>query len=308
MTKFDDKEIFILFERWICKERNLSRNTYITYINVLRQFFEFLLLHHGENPTLEKILSLELSEIRAFLAHRMRKNVQKQSNAVALSALKTFYRFLKRQKYNVTTQINLLRRPKCDKKLPRPLSIFSMQKILNNESAQKDWIKLRNSAFFILLYGAGLRIMEAISIDFGDWQMSQDHYLKIIRKGGREHLIPILPFIYDVLQKYLDLCPYHKNIPSDPLFWGEMGKRLQPAIIQKKMRMIRKELKLPEHTTPHSLRHSFATHLLENGAGLRDIQELLGHSSLRSTQRYTKTSPNYLIASYKKHHPQFHNN
>ena len=310
----DNLQINILkdFAQWILQERGGSAYTKRTYLSILKQFLSFQAIHKG-GFSLEMLLTLSLSDIRAFLAYRLSLSIKKQSNAVALSVLKTFFIFLKKQGHEIMTPFHLLRRPKHEKKLPRPLSIENAKRVTSillsdselPEKKEEKWIKLRDWALLVILYGAGLRIMEALSLNVKDWASPDQENLKILGKGKQERIVPLLPFVNSCLFTYLKNCHYHRNYPEDPLFWGKKGNRLNPVMLQKKMRTLRSELNLPSHTTPHSLRHSFASHLLQGGATLRDIQELLGHKSLKATQRYTEVTPSHLLQLYKKNHPHY---
>jgi integrase/recombinase XerC len=162
-------------------------------------------------------------------------------------------------------------------------------------------VALRNYALFMLLYGSGLRIGEALSLNIA--QMPHDGYLRVTGKGRKERQVPVLKNVEEALQEYLDACPYAQTAER-AIFIGKRGERLNQGVAQREMRSLRNTLGLPETATPHALRHSFATHLLQNGANLREIQELLGHASLSTTQRYTEINAEELIKIYKAAHPR----
>ncbi len=165
-----------------------------------------------------------------------------------------------------------------------------------------DWISVRDTAVLLLLYGSGLRISEALSIRRADAPVGDVDVLRISGKGGKERLAPVLPVAREAVARYIALCP-HTLQPQDVLFRGEKGGALSPRLIQLRMQDLRASLGLPETATPHALRHSFATHLLSAGADLRQIQELLGHASLSTTQVYTEVDRDRLLAVYDKAHP-----
>ncbi len=167
--------------------------------------------------------------------------------------------------------------------------------------AQQDWIAARDRALFTLLYGCGLRIDEALSLNIED--MPRDGFLRVVGKGDKERQVPVIELVNNTILNYVKLIPFGTEGKS-PLFLGARGKRLNQGIAQKAMRELRKTLGLPENATPHALRHSFATHLLQNGANLREIQELLGHASLSTTQRYTEINAEELMKVYKNAHPR----
>lgn len=292
-------DIIAQFHQWLVQERGLSPLTGKTYLTVMDHFVRFMTLHYGQPCNLERLLSLTLSDIRAFLAHRLSQPVQKQTNALALSALKTFYRYLKGQGYSFTSSLSQVRRPRCQRTIPRPLSHTHMDKLL--EVMPEGWVAWRDYALMVILYAAGLRIGEALALNYGQWGEG----VRVLGKGGKERLVPILPLAHQMVAGYLTRCPYHRAHAEDPLFWGERGHRLQAPIFRRRLQQLRIQLHLPAHTTPHSLRHSFASHLLEKGASLRDIQELLGHRSLKATQRYTMTPLAHIQGLYQQAHPQW---
>ena len=154
---------------------------------------------------------------------------------------------------------------------------------------------------FTLMYGCGLRIAETLSLDVKDVSPVPE-ILRIKGKGNKERLVPVLPAVKRTLQTYLNHHPH--PLPEYPLFIGSHGDRINPGVVQRSVRQIREMMGLPETTTPHALRHSFATHLLQNGGDLRSIQELLGHSSLSATQRYTKVTTKDMERNYQKAHPR----
>jgi integrase/recombinase XerC len=195
------------------------------------------------------------------------------------------------------------RTPKFEKPLPRPVKKSDAKNLINQIDIQseKEWINARNVAVITLLYGCGLRISEALSLTFG--QTPLPDVLNIIGKGNKERIIPVLPIAQLAVKKYLKECPY-SFLPEDYLFKGARGGPLNQRIIRKVMEETRMQLGLPSTSTPHSMRHSFATHLLEAGGDLRVIQELLGHASLSSTQAYTAVDQASLMSVYKKAHPK----
>jgi integrase/recombinase XerC len=199
--------------------------------------------------------------------------------------------------------IKLLRHPKIDRNLPRPMQTESIEQVLHETEQQHDnWIGLRDRALFILLYGAGLRIDEALRLNCADWPISGDSFT-ITGKGNKQRQIVILDVVEKAVANYRTACPFAEQA-TRPLFMGVQGKRLNQGVVQRSMRHIRSLLNLPDTVTPHALRHSFATHLLLDGVNIRAIQELLGHSSLSSTQRYTELDISDLRATIEKWHPR----
>ena len=166
------------------------------------------------------------------------------------------------------------------------------------------WIAARDHAIAMLLYGAGLRISEALSLTLSDLATAENS-LRILGKGSKERQVPLLSIVRKALESYISQSPFHGGKSgSFPLFIGLRGKKLQAAIFSRTVQRIRREMGLPDNLTPHALRHGFATHLLSQGAELRDIQELLGHVSLSTTQRYTHVDTSRLMDAYTAAHPK----
>lgn len=297
------EEIIIQWTKWLGTEKNVSPHTLISYQTDLRIFFEFLTHHLGKKLEVKELQELESKDVRAFLSYRARQGVSNRSNARGLSTIRTFYKFLQK-KYNIeTSQISLVRSPKQQTTLPRPLSQTQALKVVTPVEGQEDWVSARDMALFSLLYGAGLRISEALGLKVGDIANASKQ-LRITGKGNKHRYVPLLPLILEKIQCYRDLCPYIEN-PNRPLFLGEKGKTLNPGVAQRAMRNLRAYYNLPESATPHSLRHSFATHLLEGGSELRVIQELLGHTSLSTTQKYTHVDTGHLKEVHRSTHPRW---
>jgi integrase/recombinase XerC len=164
-------------------------------------------------------------------------------------------------------------------------------------------VQARDEALFTLLYGCGLRIAEALALDVRDApRVGDDAMLRVVGKGSKQRVVPVLPVVREAIAAWLALHPSPQ--PEAPLFVGVRGARLDPAVAQRTMRLFRRLRGMPEHATPHALRHSFATHLLEGGADLRSIQDLLGHASLSTTQRYTSVETTRLMEVWRKAHPR----
>lgn len=282
--------------------KKLSQNSVISYKNDLSKFFIFFQDYIEKNIGLKEIESIKISEFRSFLTYRRNSEISSNSIARNISALKSFFRFLiKNNKIKESSVFNL-KSPKLKKSLPRPINVdLAIQVIKQAEEIEDEkWIGLRNKAILILLYGCGLRISEALSLNYDDVQ-NEDHIL-IKGKGEKERIVPMMPYIKKGIENYLEACP-KEIISGEALFIGKRFSRLSPRIIQYALKKIRTALSLPETATPHALRHSFATHLLDSGGDLRTIQELLGHSSLSTTQKYTKVETSKLLDIYKKSHP-----
>ena len=284
-------------------ERRASAHTIAAYRRDLENFSRFLAEHLGRLPELADLNDLRLADFRAWLARRAQESRAKTSTARALSSLRGFFRYLKRRGKAENAALGLLRTPKLPRALPKPLSPDETEDAITRigDVAAEPWMALRDTAIITLLYGCGLRISEALALDrksapFGD-------SLRIKGKGNKERIVPVLPAVGEAVAAYLADCPYRLK-PEDPLFVGARGARLSAGVVQRQVRKVRRYLGLPETATPHALRHSFATHLLSSGADLRAIQELLGHASLSTTQRYTQVDKAQLMEVYTKAHPR----
>ena len=194
--------------------------------------------------------------------------------------------------------------PKKPRSVPRPLTVDNARAVVaGGMAADLDWVVARDVAVLLLLYGCGLRISEALQITYRDRPTGERDVLRIIGKGQKERVVPVLPAVVSAITHYLSLLPYDLE-PNDALFRGAKGGPLSARVVQLAMARLREELMLPETATPHALRHSFATHLLSAGADLRQIQELLGHASLSTTQIYTDVDREHLLGVYDAAHPR----
>ena len=303
--KVCSNEVMILEKKWskyILELQGLSINTANAYKRDLANFLNFLFSYDEEIVTTEKLSEVSIRTLRAWLSHKKGKKIQPRSVSRALSAVKNFYRWLfSNQKIENSYVLNF-KGPKLKPRLPRPLSIKETKKMLNSiaSDSKKSWVSARNYSILILLYGCGLRISEALDLKFSCIPIPDT--LRILGKGNKERLVPVLPIARDAINNYLSLCPYTLK-KTDYIFLGKRGKKLNPKIIQNIVLQSRLELGLPSTATPHSLRHSFATHLLSAGGDLRTIQELLGHESLTSTQVYTELNEDRLMEVFTSTHP-----
>lgn len=286
-------------------ERNYSPHTLKNYLHDLKVFLIFMNDHFGVPLNLSEIERMRIQDLRSFLSSRLLDQVSNRSNKRLISTLRSLSRFLHQTYHLDNTIFLMLESPKIPHTLPRPVSEEDAKSIITSLSPHGDvWVSLRDQALFTLLYGAGLRISEALSITGRDLRVlsDQDH-LNIRGKGKKERQVPVLKIVQDTLHAYLQDMPFVID-DDEPIFRGVRGDPLHPSIAQKTMRHIRYSLGLPNSTTPHSLRHSYATHLLREGADLRAIQELLGHESLSTTQKYTELDEEALLQVFKKAHPR----
>ena len=286
---------------WLKVEKNVSRHTLRAYTGDIAQFVTFLSHHKARAISIADVSDTTLNEFRAWMSRQTMDGRANASRARTLSGLKNFLSWMDKQGLAHNAAIKTVRTPKMPRKLPRPLHQNQAFSVLA-EATGGDWIGLRDRALFTLLYGCGLRIDEALSLDVKD--LPREGFLIVMGKGRKERQVPVLPLVVRALQDYREACPYEET-GSRPLFVGtKNGKRLHQGVAQKSMRDLRRALSLPETATPHALRHSFATHLLQNGANLREIQELLGHASLSTTQRYTDINAEEMMKVYKSAHPR----
>jgi integrase/recombinase XerC len=284
-------------------ERGRSPATLASYERDLRQFLAFLKRDLGHPPCLADLARLDVKAVRRFLAARRREGAASRSLARTVSALRTFYRWLESTDQVANRALAQVAMPRIPHTLPKPLTVGKAAALVEDDGAEDDWIRARDVAVMLLLYGAGLRISEALSLARRDAPVSGRDVIRITGKGGKERLVPILPVTQRAIERYLALCPYPLD-PQAPLFVGAKGGPLSPRLIQLAIARMRDELALPETATPHALRHSFATHLLAAGADLRQIQELLGHASLSTTQVYTEVDRERILAVYDRAHPR----
>ena len=295
------------WQDWLTHEKHYSAHTLDAYSRDVISFFKFLGRHLGHAPGLEDLDRLSTRDFRGYLARRNLDGLERTSTARAMSTLKTFFKYLVREGRIKNTIIQTVRIPKVPKSIPKALSIEDALTALDvvEELSDELWVGKRNKALLTLLYGCGLRLGEALKLsrDEGLRALDGDASLVISGKGGKQRLVPVLPAVSKAIQDYLDVSPFQFEGDA-PLFVGVRGKRLNPAIAQKTVRELRALLKLPDSATPHALRHSFATHLLGGGGDLRTIQELLGHASLSSTQRYTEVDGEHLSMVYDATHPR----
>ena len=286
-------------------DREFTDKTIEAYRRDLDQFTAFLRGRLGHPPCLGDMSVLTVKDFRAFMSARRKAGIAGRSLARTLSALRSFFRWLEQSDITKNRAILQIVRPKVPHALPKPLAVDKAADLVapSSHADKEEWIAARDTAVLLLLYGAGLRISEALSLTVDDAPTRERDVARIIGKGGKERLAPILPVAIEAIDAYRALCPYPLTAQS-PLFLGARGGPLSPRIIQLAIERLRETLGLPHNATPHALRHSFATHLLSAGADLRQIQELLGHASLSTTQIYTEVERDRLLAVYDAAHPR----
>lgn len=293
------------FLGWLAGERRAATLTVEAYSRDVAAFLGFLTNHLGAEPDLDSLARLRASDIRAWLAHEAMGGAINATRARHLSAVRSFFRYLSRHHDVDNAQLKLIQSPRAKKPLPKALARAEAISVANDvgDLTGDTARAARDTALFSLLYGSGLRIAEALALDVRDAPPPGGaDALRVIGKGSKERIVPVLPVVRDAIAAWLRHHP--DRSPGAPLFVGARGGRLQSGIARRTLREFRRQNGLPEHATPHALRHSFATHLLGAGADLRAIQELLGHASLSTTQRYTHVDEAALLDVWRKAHPR----
>jgi integrase/recombinase XerC len=305
-----DPQLIRRVQDWLASlaaERRYSTLTVEAYGRDVRQFFDFLGVRQNCPPSVESLVTLRPADVRAFMAQRRTTGIGTRSLLRTLAGIRSFARFLERESVASIPAIFSTRSPRNIKSLPRPLPAPAAQRLVQMDSGSADsddpWIVARDIAVLGLLYGAGLRISEALGIRRRDAPIGDVDQLVVIGKGRKTRLVPVIEGVRKRVELYLDLCPYPLP-PQGPLFVGKKGGQLSPRLIQLRVERMRTALGLNADATPHTLRHSFATHLLSRGGDLRSIQELLGHASLSTTQVYTAVDAARLLDVVRSAHPR----
>jgi len=288
---------------WLATERRAATHTVVNYCHDVSQFIIFVAQHGGQHVALKDLSALELRDFRSWLAWLVGKDLTAASRARAVAALRGWFRWLDRQGILHNDAVNMLQLPKIARRLPRPLAEAEAIDIADAAEIRDGapWLAARDHALLILLYGAGLRLGEALALNHAD--LAGGDRLVVRGKGNKQRVVPVLAQVVTAVMAYVQVKPFAVQ-PADPLFIGARGKRLNPGVAERQMRVLRQQLGLPDGATPHALRHSFATHLLAGGVDLRSLQELLGHASLSTTQLYTQVTPTQLAAVYQNAHPR----
>lgn len=290
----------------LANERRASPRTIEAYLGAVSPYLSFLEQHRAETPSLAAMGTVTPAEIRAYLAHRRDgdRPLAARSVSQALSAIRSYHGFLDRRLATPNAALTLVRGPKVRPSAPRPVSEDQARGLIEEASADPDrdgWEALRDEAVLTLLWGCGLRISEALSLKCSDAPVGET--LRILGKGSKTRIVPVLPAVREAIAAYVAAQPF-ALAPDEPLFRAVRGGPLSPRHVQATMQSLRGRLGLSDRATPHALRHSFATHLLGAGADLRSIQELLGHASLSTTQKYTAVDAAGLLSAYSKAHPR----
>ena len=288
---------------WLKHEKRSSPHTLDNYSRDIAAFLTFFTEHLGFPPGIGDLAQLRAVDFRSWLARLGQDGKSRATIARRFSTLRTFYKYLERQGVLTNAAVHAVRTPKLPKSLPKALSVEDALEAVEMAAdlADEPWVGKRNRALMMLLYGCGLRIAEALDLNVKD--IPEGDVIVVTGKGNKQRVVPMLPQVAKAIATYVKMCPYPMT-PTSPLFLGVRGKRLQAGVAQAMVREVRGYLGLPASATPHALRHSFATHLLAGGGDLRTIQELLGHASLSTTQRYTDVDATRLQAVYSHTHPR----
>lgn len=297
------------FIAYLAQERRASPHTLESYRRSVAGYLTFLATHQGGALDMKALGDLSAGDLRAYLAYRRTgldgKGLAPRSLSQTLSAIRAFHRWLDRRQGIASPALALVRGPRLAPLTPRPLSEDQTRGLLMEAGAERagsePWEQVRDVAVLTLLYGCGLRISEALGLIGADAPLGE--ILRVTGKGGKTRIAPVLGAVRDAVDAYCAAAPFALDAER-PLFRAKRGGPLGPRHVQASMARLRGALGLSDRASPHALRHSFATHLLGAGADLRSIQELLGHASLSTTQRYTAVDAAGLLASYAKAHPR----
>ncbi|MEM7068397.1 MAG: tyrosine recombinase XerC [Pseudomonadota bacterium] len=317
MVKNTDTEMFLVYcsprvakeigswLSWAQNERRMSSKTLDAYERDLRQFLQYLTGYVGHPADLRDLKDLRPMDMRGYLARRREGGAGARTLGRGLAGIRSFVKFLEKKGMANSAGLSATRSPKQPKTVPKALQSSKAVRLtkISEQNSEEPWIAARDAAVMMLLYGCGLRIGEALAITPNDIKAARGGSIRVTGKGGVTRLVPVLRQVLEAVETYQRLCPYVVD-EGRPIFRGARGGVLQPAIIQKTMRILRSALGLPDTATPHALRHSFATHLLAQGGDLRTIQELLGHANLSTTQIYTEVDTSRLLDIYDKAHPR----
>ena len=290
---------------YLTHERRASPRTVRAYGDNVVAYLNFLERHRGETVWLSALGAITAAELRAYLAFRRQGEnaLAPRSLSQSLSSIRAFHRFLDQRFNTPNALIDLVRGPRLKVGLPRPVTEQQARDLLDeagSDSDREDWEVARDEAVLTLLWGCGLRISEGLSLLRRDAPLGET--LRITGKGGKTRIAPVLDAVREAIDAYVAVLPF-ALAPDEPLFRAKRGGPLSPRHVQALVQKLRGRLGLSDRVTPHALRHAFATHLLGAGADLRSIQDLLGHASLSTTQRYTQVDAAGLLAAYAKAHP-----
>ncbi|MDB5692172.1 MAG: tyrosine recombinase XerC [Alphaproteobacteria bacterium] len=302
LTGHPAREIAGRWEQHLVRDRRRSPHTVRAYLATAHRLIGFLSEHLGGAVDDAALAGLRAADLRAFLTRRRAEGLGNSSAARELSAIRNFLAFAAAERGG-EANLPRLKGPKRPRSVPRPISSDDVMALAEEagEEARAEWIAARDFAILTLLYGSGLRVAEALGLTGATLPMGEA--LVVTGKRAKTRVVPLLAPVREAILRYLALSPYPSSRDA-PLFRGARGGPLNGEMIRRVVRHARVRLGLSDRTTPHALRHSFATHLLGRGADLRSLQELLGHASLSSTQIYTAVDTAHLMDVYRTAHPR----
>lgn len=298
-------EVIAEFVNYILHTKNYSEHTAIAYENDIRDFVKFMGNFMGADVLIRDLSRIDTLAFRSWLADRQKRKMSHKSTARALSSVRAFYKYMAKNHGVKNDFVALISSPKVPRKLSKAIDatdVADMKGAINAIDGDEPWIAARDWALVVLIFGCGLRISEALGLTNRDVK-NRPEVLRILGKGGKERLVPVLPTVNDAIEKYMRLRPFGHDA-DEPLFRSVRGLPMSSRMAEKVIEKLRHYLQLPDYVTPHALRHTFATALLANGADLRTLQELLGHSSLATTQLYTKVNMAEITNIYANAHPR----
>ena len=285
------------WQRWLNAEKQYAQNTCDAYLADFQAYCAFMEISSTPiaKPTRQRF--------RAYLAEQQMADKSRATIARHVASIRSFYRFADRQGWFQLEDFSWMKAPKLPRSLPKTISENQAAAMLSalNQLEKPAWQIARDRAVLLLLYGCGLRISEALSLTAADQPLGD--WLRMKGKGGKIREVPVLPLVAAAIEQAAEICPFQPQ-GSAALFRSSRGGALGPRAVQRVVEDLRLRAGLPSHTTPHALRHAFATHLLTAGGDLRAIQELLGHASLSTTQRYTYLDAGRLLDVHKQTHPR----
>lgn len=298
------KDVVAQFIEYLVQTKKYSAHTAEAYELDLNDFAEFLVRYSGSND-LASAAAADTVCFRAWMADRARQGLAAKSTARALSSVRGFYKYLMRHRNIKNDAIGLINAPRVPRNLSKAIEVSDVEDMrgaIRAVDGKDPWIAARDWALVLLIFGSGLRISEALALRNRD-VVGRPETLCIIGKGNKERLVPMLPPVLDAIDRYIAVRPF-SAAADDKLFRSVRGLPMSPRMAQKVIEKVRNYLQLPDYVTPHALRHTFATALLAGGADLRSLQELLGHSSLSTTQLYTKINMAEIMDAYEHAHPR----
>lgn len=295
------------FVNYLLQVKHYSAHTADAYETDIRDFIRFYGDFTGADIFIHDMARADTICFRAWLANRQRRGMSAKSTARALSSLRGFYKYIAKHNGIENDAIGLISSPKVPRKLSKAIDVgevAEMHTAIDQLDGSQSWVAARDWALVVLMFGCGLRISEALSLCYRDVR-GRPESLRIMGKGSKERIVPVLPAVMNAIDEYVNVCPFVLDADAS-LFRSVRGLPMSPRMAQKVIEKVRHYLQLPDYLTPHALRHTFATALLSGGADLRSLQELLGHSSLSTTQLYTKVNMSEIMRIYDHAHPRAH--